>query len=106
VPAVGPIRNTWPTANGGRIGSGAGAGGSARATERQCGASKHSTDAASIERCAGRADFTRGSQLRGQQLGNLDGVQRRALAQVVARDEQRQAAPVGHPGVLPDAPDQ
>ena len=48
----------------------------------------------------------RGSYFCGQQLGDLDGVQRRPLAQVVARDEQREAAPVRHPRVAPDPADQ
>src|ERR1700761_6058250 len=40
------------------------------------------------------APLTRESQPGSQQLGDLDGVQCRALAQIGARDEQRQAASV------------
>ena len=47
-----------------------------------------------------------GSELGGQQLGDLNGVQRRAFSQVVARDEQRQSAAVRHAGVLADAADE
>ena len=42
----------------------------------------------------------------GQQFGDLNGVQRRALAQVVTGDEQRQPAPFRHPGIPADPADQ
>jgi len=53
-----------------------------------------------------RGSGGRGAQARGQELGDLHGVERRALAQVVVRDEQGQAPPVGRARVLPDAADQ
>ena len=51
-------------------------------------------------------DSARGSQAGGQQLSDLNGVQRRALAEIVPGDEQRQATTIGHPRVAPDAADE
>ena len=53
-----------------------------------------------------RAELTRGLQFGGQQLGDLNGVQGRPLAQVVPRDEQCQPTAARYPRVLPDATDQ
>src|SRR5690606_31306487 len=44
-----------------------------------------------------------GEQLRGRELGELHGVEGGALAQVVVRDEQRQALAVGDRLILTDA---
>lgn len=95
------------------MGPGAGAGGSACAAngpaEKHCTTSKQDTDATSSEHRVVKqvwAVLTRGSQLGGQQLGDLDGVQRRPLAQVVPRNEQGQTAPLGYARVAPDTADQ
>jgi len=52
------------------------------------------------------AGLTRGSQFGGQQLGDLDRIQCRALAQIVAGDEQRQAPSVRHTGVATNPADE
>src|SRR5262249_52511209 len=48
----------------------------------------------------------RGSQLGGQQLSDLNRVQRRAFTEVVAGQEQGQPTTVGHAGVLADTADE
>ena len=53
-----------------------------------------------------RAALTRTSQFSGEELGNLNSVQGSALAQIVARDEQRQPASVGHTRVATDPSDE
>ena len=47
-----------------------------------------------------------GSQLGGQQLSDLDGVERGPFSEIVPRNEQRKPTTVRYPGVLADPADE
>ena len=97
------MRITWPGASGGRMGSGMGAGGSACATGTVAEINEMARTTRTLP--PKRAVSAQESQLGGQQLSDLNRVQRRTFSQVVAGHEQGKATAVGHTGVLPDAAD-
>src|SRR6478752_4764024 len=92
---------TCPGASGCRIGSGTGAGGSAWAITAETVFQQRNA-----EKTPAGIQFRSKSELGGQQLGDLNRVQRRAFSQVVARQEQREPATVGHARVLADPADE
>ena len=103
------MRITWPGASGDSTGAGTGAGGSACAD----GASNATANAEIDEMVqttrtfAPKRPFRRKvSEFRGEQLSDLNGVQRRTFSQVVAGHEQGKATTVWHAGILADAADQ
>src|SRR5215208_6128771 len=102
------MRITWPGASGGRTGSGIGDGGSAYAT----GAANAEIDIKARNsrtvppKCRlRRTEMVLGSELGGQQFGDLNSVQRSAFSQVVAGHEQCQPTTFRHTGIVADPAD-
>ena len=76
----------------------------ARGRTRRAGAPR--TDGQGDEVSDEVSDELAGDEVRGEELGDLHGVERRALAEVVVADEQREPARTVDPGVLPDPSDE